>query len=80
MQIQMQMAGMKIGFTVFHKIYSFIANSIESHLQSIQDFQTSIPIDFQFLSDPGVPGVRSMGPVLCHRRFWNLTDVDGDIK
>ena len=32
-----------------------------------------------FLSDPGVPGVRSMGPVLCHslspRRFADLTDV-----
>ena len=34
---------------------------------------------FQFLSDPGVPGVRSMGPVLSNSLteppFANLTDV-----
>ena len=29
----------------------------------------------QFLSDPGVPGVRSMGPDLCPRGFADLTDV-----
>ena len=40
-----------------------------------------------FLSDPGVPGVRSMGPVLCHlltpTPFADLTDVtlvDEDTK
>ena len=37
-----------------------------------------------FLSDPGVPGVRSMGPVsLSMRGFADLTDVtlaDGDTK
>ena len=35
--------------------------------------------EYSFLSDPGVPGVRSMGPVLCHslteRGFADLTDV-----
>ena len=34
---------------------------------------------FGFLSDPGKPGVRSMGPLVCpsqtKRRLWNLTDV-----
>ena len=41
---------------------------------------------FSFLSDPGVPGVRSMGPVSLTqspRGFANLTDVtlaDGDTK
>ena len=44
-------------------------------------------LKFNFLSDPGVPGVRSMGLVLCHyvtpRGFANLTDVtlvDEDTK
>ena len=40
---------------------------------------TAMLLDFRFLSDPGVPGVWSMGPVvsnwLSERRFWNLTDV-----
>ena len=46
-----------------------------------------LPPSANFLSDPGVPGVRSMGPVLCHkltpRRFADLTDVtlvDEDTK
>ena len=28
-----------------------------------------------FLLDPGIPGVRSMGPSLSKTPFWNLTDV-----
>ena len=28
-----------------------------------------------FLSDPGVPGVRSMGPDVSHTTFADLTDV-----
>ena len=30
---------------------------------------------FKFLSEPGVPGVRSMGPDLCPRLFADLIDV-----
>ena len=36
-----------------------------------------------FLSDPGVPGVRSMGPDVTERLFADLTDVtlaDEDIN
>ena len=35
-------------------------------------------INIVFLSDPGIPGVRSMGPSVSHWLtipFWNLTDV-----
>ena len=36
-----------------------------------------------FIGGPGVPGVRSMGPYVSKRHFWNLTDVtltDKDIN
>ena len=39
--------------------------------------------DVRFLSDPGVPGVRSMGPVVSNLPCWDLTDVtlaDEDTK
>ena len=29
-----------------------------------------------FLSDPGKPGVRSLGPYVTHRRLWDFTDVN----
>ena len=46
-------------------------------------FLAAIAQNGPFLSDPGVPGVRSMGPVLSHSRFADLTDVtlvDEDTK
>jgi hypothetical protein len=49
--------------------------------------QPSLHCTPEVLSDPGVPGVQSMGPVLCHslrpRPFADLTDVtlvDEDTK
>ena len=30
---------------------------------------------WQFLSDPGKPGVRSLGPDVRHATCWDLTDV-----
>ena len=46
-------------------------------------FLAEIAQNGPFLSDPGVPGVRSMGPVVFMRRFADLTDVtlvDEDTK
>ena len=46
-------------------------------------FILTIFVQLEFLSDPGVLGVQSMGPVVCHRPFADLTDVtlvDEDIK
>ena len=33
-----------------------------------------------YLSDPGVPGVQSMGPVFCHLPSADLTDVTLDVN
>ena len=30
---------------------------------------------YPFSSDPGIPGVRSMGPDVTNRALWDLTDV-----
>ena len=46
-------------------------------------FERNFGFLIYFLSDPGVPGVRSMGPVMRMRDFEDLTDVtlaDDDTK
>ena len=49
------------------------------HLFLCSIFLTDFGTPFLFLSDPGKPGVRSMGPDVCLSvrltPFWNLTDV-----
>ena len=60
--------------------WPYLAICIPSNPNWVKHWLNMVEHCISLLSDPGIPGVRSMGPSVSNRPFWNFIQVINSIQ